>query len=214
LSWKAVLFDFDGTLAATMEFNFLCWRDTFREFGYELDKHRYFLQEGKGTKNIAELFLAEVEDRHVTWRDVQKRKNELFLAGYELHVYPEIKQILSFLSRLKVPSVIVTGSDRQRLLGILDDAFKQRFAGIVCADDTTRHKPYADPYLRGAEMAGIPPHECLVVENAPAGVSAGKAAGAFTVALETTLSAADLAEADRIFSSHRDFFAWLRGAYE
>jgi sugar-phosphatase len=67
---------------------------------------------------------------------------------------------------------------------------------LVTVDDVEHGKPAPDPYLRAAELLGFEPSRCLVVEDAPAGISAAKAAGATVLALETTHGPEDLGEAD------------------
>jgi sugar-phosphatase len=57
---------------------------------------------------------------------------------------------------------------------------------IITSDDVHRGKPDPEPYLKGAALLGFPPSECLVFEDAPAGIRAGKAAGARVIALPTT----------------------------
>jgi beta-phosphoglucomutase-like phosphatase (HAD superfamily) len=57
---------------------------------------------------------------------------------------------------------------------------------LVTSDDVQRFKPDPDPYLKGAELLKLAPADCLVVEDAPAGIRAGKASGASVLALRTT----------------------------
>jgi sugar-phosphatase len=57
---------------------------------------------------------------------------------------------------------------------------------LVTSGDVKRFKPDPDPYLRGAELLGLTPGECVVVEDAPAGIRAGRAAGSRVLALRTT----------------------------
>jgi sugar-phosphatase len=57
---------------------------------------------------------------------------------------------------------------------------------IVTADDVASGKPHPEPYLKGASILGFAPRDCVVIEDAPAGIRAGKAAGARVVALQTT----------------------------
>lgn len=71
-------------------------------------------------------------------------------------------------------------------------------AVFVTADEVSQGKPHPEPYLKGAELLGVPPQECLVFEDAPAGIESAHAAGMAAVALSTTYSAADLAHADAI----------------
>src|SRR5207245_10325846 len=59
---------------------------------------------------------------------------------------------------------------------------------LVTATDVRRGKPDPEPYLRGAQFLGVPASDCLVIEDAPAGIRAGKAAGARVLALRTTAS--------------------------
>ncbi len=66
---------------------------------------------------------------------------------------------------------------------------------FVTSSDITNGKPAPDAYLKGAEVLGFAPQDCVVVEDAPAGVSSGKAAGARVIALRTTMPKAELWDA-------------------
>jgi sugar-phosphatase len=63
---------------------------------------------------------------------------------------------------------------------------------LVTASDIRRGKPDPEPYLRGAELLQLPPTECIVVEDAPAGIRSGKAAGARVLAVRTTTPESEL----------------------
>lgn len=69
---------------------------------------------------------------------------------------------------------------------------------VITADLTPRGKPFADPYLAGAAALGVPPGECLVIEDAPAGIAAGRAAGATVWAVVSTHLADELGDADAV----------------
>ena len=66
---------------------------------------------------------------------------------------------------------------------------------VVTSDDVLRGKPDPEPYLKGAALLGVPASECVVFEDAPAGIRAGKNAGAMVVALRTTVSDNELERA-------------------
>jgi len=66
---------------------------------------------------------------------------------------------------------------------------------MVTSNDVKKGKPNPEPYLQGAQILGVAVAECIVIEDAPAGIRAGKAAGARVVALRTTASDAELREA-------------------
>ena len=59
----------------------------------------------------------------------------------------------------------------------------KRFDGIITGDDVTRGKPAPDIFLKAAEMAGVPPSRCIVVEDSPLGVKGGLDGGMSVVAV-------------------------------
>jgi mannitol-1-/sugar-/sorbitol-6-phosphatase len=66
---------------------------------------------------------------------------------------------------------------------------------LVTSSDITHGKPHPEPYLKAAALLGYPAADCVVVEDVPAGIQAGRAAGARVIAFRTTFSAPDLREA-------------------
>lgn len=79
---------------------------------------------------------------------------------------------------------------RLQLAGITPPAI------MIAADDVANGKPHPEPYLKGAEALGVPPSECLVIEDAPAGIRAAHAGGMKVIALTSTYPASALDEAD------------------
>jgi sugar-phosphatase len=79
-----------------------------------------------------------------------------------------------------------------------------RFCGLpvprvlVTADDVVDGKPHPEPYLKGAEWLGFPPEECLVIEDAPAGIQAARAAGTKVIGITSTYAAGALGLADAV----------------
>jgi mannitol-1-/sugar-/sorbitol-6-phosphatase len=74
-------------------------------------------------------------------------------------------------------------------------------AVLITSDVTARGKPYPDPYLAGAAALGADPGDCLVIEDAPAGIAAGRAAGMTVWAVTTTHAPEELTAADRVVAS-------------
>jgi sugar-phosphatase len=79
-----------------------------------------------------------------------------------------------------------------------------RFCGLpvpkvlVTADDVAHGKPHPEPYLKGAEWLGFTPADCLVIEDAPAGIRSGRAGGMKVVGITSTYPASKLGEADAV----------------
>jgi sugar-phosphatase len=97
---------------------------------------------------------------------------------------------------------MVTGSSRKSVEAVLTAQQAQHFDAIITADDVSRPKPDPEPFLRAAEMVGVHPSRCIVVENAPFGVAAARAAGCRVIAICTTLGVEDLCGANWIVQNH------------
>jgi len=78
---------------------------------------------------------------------------------------------------------------------------------LISADDVVNGKPNPEPYLKGAKALNMDPAECLVIEDAPAGISAAHAAGMKVIALTTTYPASALQQADAIIPALADITA-------
>jgi sugar-phosphatase len=103
---------------------------------------------------------------------------------------------------------IVTSGIRRLALARLQAARLTPPAVLITADIVRQGKPSPEPYLLAAARLGVQPADCIVFEDAPAGVQAGKAAGMRVVALTTTVPASELASADQIVP---DLAAYLAG---
>jgi beta-phosphoglucomutase len=96
---------------------------------------------------------------------------------------------------------MVTAGRLTRLERSAPPGFLKRFDAIVTGEDTGEGKPSPEPYLCGARRLGVRPQACIVVENAPLGIEAAKRAGAYCIALRTTLDEQALAGADEVVAS-------------
>jgi sugar-phosphatase len=103
---------------------------------------------------------------------------------------------------------IVTSGIRRLALARLQAARLTPPDVLITADIVRQGKPSPEPYLLAAARLGVQPADCIVFEDAPAGVQAGKAAGMRVVALTTTVPPSELASADQIVP---DLAAYLAG---
>ena len=214
---RAALIDMDGVLYDSMPHHAKAWHKMMAEQGIATSEDEFFLYEGMtGAATINLIFKRELH-RDATDRekkDLYARKAELFVASGEKKPMPGADRMLRAFMGAGIPRVLVTGSAQSSLLNSLDNdypgAFPQNMR--VTALDVKHGKPDPEPYLMGAAKAGILPEEAIVVENAPLGVRAGKAAGCFTIAVTTGPIPRNEFEkegADLIFSSMNEFADWL-----
>lgn len=123
-------------------------------------------------EQIVQILLAGVVARmrdHVPWR-------------------PGALELLADLRRRGVPCALVTMSWTSLADTFLAAAPPSSFDAVVTGDRVARGKPHPDPYLRAAEMLGVPASSCVAIEDSPTGVAAAEAAGVPTLAVPHVLS--------------------------
>lgn len=196
---RGILFDFDGVLAQTMEDHCRAWQRVFAQHAVALASEDYYLLEGMPLAGIAETLCRKygVDAAHAI--TMVQEKERYYLDDHMFRFYPAVETTIDELSRQRVPIAVVSAGLRKRLLASAPEEVMRKFDAIITGDDTTRGKPFPDPYLKGAAMLGLDIRHCIVVENAPLGVAAAKAAGAHCIAICSTLSSAHLAAADEVF---------------
>jgi len=187
-----VLFDMDGTLidsTAAVERSWATWGD---EHG--LTQSALEAGHGRPASQLVSLLLGP--DRVAAGL---ARIAELELADVEgITVLPGAVELMSALPADRI--AIVTSATRALATARIQAAKLPAPAVIVTFDDVRLGKPDPEPFLTGAARLGIDPARCLVVEDAPAGVAAGRAAGCATLAVTTT-SSRDLLDADIVVDS-------------
>ena len=177
-----------------------------------------YRNEGRtGAGVIQEIYerLHGVEAPKELVETIYKTKSNLFLrltGGKLPDTVPNVRDVLQYLHSKGVACWVVTGSGQHNLIDALNDTFDHVFSGVISSFDVKHGKPDPEPYLKAWTRSGFRKEECMVVENAPLGVRAAKAAELFTCAVNTgPLPDADLAEegADRIFPDMQALLEWL-----
>ncbi len=210
---RYALIDMDGVLYDSMPYHAAAWQQMMREQGVETSRDEYFLYEGMTGKATVDLIFRRELGRGATDEEaarLYRRKADIFVEMGEKRMMPGADRMLRTLMDHGVGRVLVTGSAQHSLLDRLDEDYPGAFASDkrVTALDVTHGKPDPEPYLKGLEKAGVGKDEAFVIENAPLGVRAGKAAGLFTVAVTTgpiPREAFEREGADLIFPSMEAF---------
>ena len=188
LRCRGVLFDMDGVLVDSTAAVARVWSVWAQKHGLDADTVVKIAHGRPSISTIRELLPGsdhEAEDREVERLEIEDVEGIAALPG--------AAELLRTIPPNKY--AIVTSATRALAEVRLRAAGLPVPANLVTARDVQRGKPSPDPYLMGARILGVPPVECVVIEDSPSGVRAGKAAGVRVVALRTTATDEELQEA-------------------
>jgi len=199
ISCAALLFDLDGVLINSTPAVARVWRHWAIEHGFNPEE---VVERAHGRPSLTTVreYLPNsdhaAENREVERREIQDVEGIVPLPG-----------ALDLLASLPPDRwTIVTSCTRPLAEVRIGAAGLPLPKKMITSNDITHGKPHPDPFLKGASVLGFPASECVVLEDVPAGVRAGKAAGARVLAFTTTVESSALrdAGADWILKSCKD----------
>ena len=126
-----------------------------------------------------------------------------------MNLYPDALPLLEQLKRKEISLGLVTSSRRNLIDQIWKEEELAYFSAIVSADDIDRFKPYPDPYLKAVQKIEQEPVNCLVIENAPAGIQSACSANISCFAISSTLPEEKLSGAKQVFPNLKSLSLFL-----
>jgi len=184
----AFIFDLDGVIVDTAKYHFLAWRNLAESLGFEFtEEHNELL---KGVSRVRSLeILLNIGKVELTDEEKQKfliQKNTEYLGYVNKmtadEILPGINNLLDYLDANNIKYALGSASKNAPLIlekvGLFD-----RFTAIVDGNDVSKAKPDPEVFLIGAQKLHMEPENCIVVEDAIAGVEAANAANMVSIGI-------------------------------
>ena len=215
--FDAILFDNDGILVDTeRRYVHSCIEIVEEMFGleYTLEMYQdYGYTNGLGTTGW-------LRDQGVSEEEIfqfQELRNERYAKYLQepIDSMRGVRELLGFLEEKNIERAVVTASSRFHFeLAHSQTGLLQGFSFAICNEEVSRSKPFPDGYLLAAEKLKITPEKCLVLEDSPRGVVAGKTAGMTVWAIPSEqVRELDFSEADEVFDSMEEVLKKFKMSY-
>ena len=214
---QGIVFDFDGVMVDSEPLHYQAYLDVLAEQGVRFDYAQYLEQyigfdDRDALRTIARDFNLPLDEAGVM--RLIERKADAFEARLKQGIapYPGVVELVESAAAANWPLAICSGAllrDIQHILPALAGGrLAPRFRTIVAADHVERSKPDPQGYRLAAEQLGLPPGNCLAIEDTPAGLTAARSAGLRTLAVAHTYPAGHLQNyADRVVQALRNVTA-------
>jgi beta-phosphoglucomutase len=196
---RACIFDLDGVIVDTAHYHYLAWKRLANELGIDLTAEHNEKLKGVSRMESLDIILdlGRIELEFDQKLDLTEKKNSWFVEYINEikpdEIFPGVRSLLQSLreNRLKV-ALASSSRNAKRVIQLLD--IEDEFDVLVDGTMTAKSKPDPEIFLLAAQLLGIPPSECLVFEDAAAGVEAAKRAGmrCVGIGLEDNLKNADI----------------------
>ncbi len=176
-SFRAYLFDCDGTIADSMPLHYVAWKTALAEWNCSLEEKLFYAWGGIPVADIVSL-LNKRDGLSMPVEDVSSRKENLYLGMLpQLKAVPEVVEHIE-AQHGRIPFAVVSGSTRDSVTrSLVSLQLLDRFDALVCAGDYAKGKPDPEAFLLAAAKLGVAPKTCLVFEDTDLGIQAAKAAG-------------------------------------
>ena len=187
---KGVFFDMDGVLYDSMGAHADAWSKAFLHFGIDFPPEMVYQNEGRTAHSTINLVYQQNKQRDATKVEFEKiyaKKTEFIELFPDALPFEGAKDLMKSLKKQEVDMWVVTGSMQDQFIEALLHDFDGLISQerVISGSDVQFCKPHPEPYLTALLKSGFSAHEVVVIENAPLGIQSAKAAGIFTVAVNT-----------------------------
>jgi beta-phosphoglucomutase len=177
---SAVIFDMDGVLADTIELHYQSWQRVADEWQIPFNKESYSQILGMKREESIDYLLRGHNIDAATRSEMLRRKNDYYLELVETlnsdQLLPGVSELLVALQADQMRIALGSSSKNAELV-LQKLGIDRLFEVVADGNSVANSKPSPEVFQKAAELLGLPPEQCLVIEDAASGVAAAKAAG-------------------------------------
>jgi len=209
---NAVIFDMDGVIVDSESGHERAFREVAREIGFE-DHGLDFADYVGRSDDVLWLDFIARNKPPVAFEQLMamKRERMVGIIRKEKPIFVGLLNLVKAISK-DFRLGLASGSDRAVVEEVLKiEMLRGFFSAVVSASEVSRGKPAPDIFLRAAQLLGVKPGECWVIEDSKPGVAAGLAAGMRVIAITNTHPANELSPATHVVSTYEEIARLLTG---
>ena len=191
---NGVIFDMDGLMFDTEKIYGIYWRQVSIELGYPMDDALVTMMCGAVRDFQIEAIRARMGDDAPAEAIIDEcmRRTRAYIAHNPIPFKPGLVELLTALQRRGIPVAVATGTRRVSADDMITRAqLSDYIDAMVCGDEVTACKPDPEIFLKAAALIGVPPQECMVLEDSYNGIRAAHAAGALPIMIPDTMQPTD-----------------------
>jgi len=203
---RAVIFDMDGVIVDSEPHHERAFRLVFDELGYGQNHGVHFPDYiGRSDVTVWHDFIARHRPPHsLEEMAALKQTRVLDLMRAAQPIFDGLPELAANLAA-RVPLAVASGSQHPVIEEVLAmKGLRQFFSAVVSFTDVPHGKPAPDIFLRAAELLGVAPADCWVIEDSKPGIAAGLAAGMRVIAISNTHPAAELRAATHVVRAYEE----------
>jgi len=197
---RAIIWDLDGVIADTAPYHLKAWQETFRKRGIEFTEDDF--RHSFGLRNdaiLAGILGKEISNEEINSISYEKEAAFRRIIGQNINPLPGVMELMKSLAAAGFQMALASSTPRENITLVIGSlGIKNYLQCMIAAEDVVRGKPDPQVFLLAAQGLGVEPGNCVVIEDAVAGVAAARSAGMYCLAVTTTHPRGSLKEADLI----------------
>ena len=193
----------DGTIVDSAPYHRVAWREIFAQRGIDFTEDDFLFAFGRRNEEIIRSIVSlDISPKELDFISDEKERIFRSYIKNKIKALPGAVELIKSLSVAKFQLAIVSSTPMENVQLITETLdIKKYFNLLISGKEVTEGKPSPQGFLLAADKLRIEPQNCIVIEDAVAGVRAAKRGGMYCISITNTFSGSDLSEADIVVDS-------------